>query len=107
MVIRWEVLAGGPWLAWVVWDQSGQPVEEVTLDTMAVTSIHSRYDGVTRVITTTSVLLVHESIGEVTRWIIAARRGLAHADDVFVEDVPHPEAVENGVYTDGPSPDPT
>jgi hypothetical protein len=46
------------------------------------------------VITTTSVLLVHESIGEVTRWIIAARRGLAHADDVFLEDVPHPEATE-------------
>ena len=107
MVIRWEVLAGGPWLAWVVWDQHGRAVEEVTLDTMAVTSIHSRYDGVTRVITTTSVLLVHESIGEVTRWIIAARRGLAHADDVFLEDVPHPEAVEKGVYTDRPSPDPT
>ena len=83
MVIRWEVLAGGPWLAWVVWDQNGEAVEEVTLDTMAVTSIHSRYDGVTRVITTTSVLLVHESIGEVTRWIIAARRGAAHPDALF------------------------
>ena len=83
MVIRWEVLAGGPWLAWVVWDQNGRAVEEVTLDTMAVTSIHSRYDGVTRVITTTSVLLVHESIGEVTRWVIAARRGAAHPDALF------------------------
>ena len=107
VTVKFEVLAGGPWLSWAVWDQNGEAVEEVTLDTMAVTSIHSRYDGVTRVITSTSVLLVHESIGEVTRWIIAARRGLAHADDVFLEDVPHPEAVEKGVYTDRPSPDPT
>jgi hypothetical protein len=94
VTVKFEVLAGGPWLSWAVWDQHGEAVEEVTLDTMSVTSIHSRYDGVTRVITTTSVLLVHESIGEVTRWIIAARRGLAHADDVFLEDVPHPEATE-------------
>jgi hypothetical protein len=93
VVVRFEVIAGGPWLAWAVWDQTGEAVEEVTLDTMAVTSIHSRYDGVTRIMTSTGVLLVHESIGEVMR-IIAARRGLKHADDVFAEDVPYPEASE-------------
>jgi hypothetical protein len=105
--VKFEVIAGGPWLGWTTWDQYGRAVEDVTLDTMSVTSIHSRYDGVTRVITTTSVLLVHETISQVTRWVIAARRGLAHADEVYAEDVPHPEAIEKGVYTDGPSPDPT
>lgn len=83
--VKFDVLAGGPWLAWTTWDQHGRAVEEVTLDTMSVTSIHSRYDGVTRIITTTSVLLVHESIGTVTSWVIAARRGVSEPSLIFGE----------------------
>ncbi len=106
----YEVIAGGPWLSITVWSGTREH-EQFTIDTMQVVSVGTRSvgdeRGATRIVTTAGI---YNGLGEaidVTRWVIAARRGLAHADDVFLEDVPHPEAVEKGVYTGERSPDPT
>lgn len=82
--VGYEVMAGGPWLSMVVFDRTGACVESLTLDTMQVVSIGTRYvgdePGAARITTTAGVYVVPDGASVVSLWVIAARRGLAHPD---------------------------
>jgi hypothetical protein len=85
--VNYHVLAGGPWLSIVVVDRTGACVESLTLDTMQVVSVGTRFvgdePGAARITTTAGVYVVPDGASVVTLWVIAARRGAAHPDALF------------------------
>ena len=82
--VGYEVVAGGPWLSIVVFDRTGACVETLTIDTMQVVSVGTRFvgdePGAARITTTAGVYVVPDGASKVTLWVIAARRGAVHPD---------------------------
>jgi hypothetical protein len=82
--VGYEVVAGGPWLSIVVFDRTGACVETLTIDTMQVVSVGTRFvgdePGAARITTTAGLYVLPDGSSVVSLWVIAARRGLSHPD---------------------------